>query len=166
MTTRITTGVFLCCGDKVLMMKRGLHKELGSGMWAGVGGHLDLQDIKNPRAIDFAETLYREVFEETGIEKSRIHSLKLRYIVVRKSGGEIGIVYHYFGKTDEEIPLPECDEGELHWKHKHEIPELAEYVMSGSVREALMHWFQNPESDKVYLVAVNTADNSAVISEI
>jgi len=75
MTTRIMAGAFLVCGDKVLLMKRGLHKEFGAGLWAGVGGHLEMDDIKNPRALDLIETCYREIQEETGIEKSDILNL-------------------------------------------------------------------------------------------
>ena len=92
MTTRLTAGAFLVCGNKVLLMKRGLHKELGPGLWAGVGGHLDLEDIENPRAIDLIETCYREVQEETGISRANIFKLQLKYIAVRKDSNEIALL--------------------------------------------------------------------------
>lgn len=163
LTTRITAGAFLTCGDKILLLKRGLHKELGPGRWAGVGGHMDMCDIKNPRALDLAETCYREVLEETGIEKSQIRNLKLRYIAVRKGGAEIRLHHHFFGELENEIPLPECNEGELHWKHKSEIHDL---YMTMSIKEALKHWINNPGSEGVYVVAVNPADDSAVVTEV
>jgi len=31
MTTRITSGGFLTCKNKILMMRRGMHKKLGPG---------------------------------------------------------------------------------------------------------------------------------------
>ena len=65
MVTRIMAGAFLSCKNRVLLMKRGLHKKLGAGLWANIGGHLDLEDIKNPRALDFAETCYREIWYDS-----------------------------------------------------------------------------------------------------
>ena len=162
-TTRITAGAFLSCGNKVLLMKRGLHKELGPGLWAGVGGHLDMCDITNPRALDLAETCYREVQEETGIDKSQIRNMKLRYIAVRKDGADIRLHHYYFGELEKEIPLPECSEGEFHWKDKNEILALP---MTTSGKEAVRHWINNPDIEGVYFIAVNPAGESAVISEV
>ena len=163
MTTRLTAGAFLVCGDKVLLMKRGLHKELGPGLWAGVGGHLDLEDIENPRAIDLIETCYREVQEETGISRADIFKLQLKYIAVRKDSNEIRLHYHYLGEVEKEIPMPECSEGEFYWIDKSELLDLP---MSTSVKEAIRHWVHNPCNDAVHIVAVNTAGDSAVISEV
>jgi len=163
MVTRITAGAFLVCGSKVLLMKRGLHKELGPGMWAGIGGHLDMRDITDSRRLDLAETCYREVEEETGIAKSNIRNLKLRYIAVRRVGSEIRMHYHYFGEIKNEISLPKCDEGEFHWVEK---CNLADLPMSTSVKEAVRHWVASPDENRVYLIAVAPEGNTAVVSEI
>ena len=136
MVTRITAGAILECGSKVLLLKRGLHKKLAPGLWAGIGGHMELSDIENPRALNLIETCYREVYEETGIEKSSIKNLKLRYIAVRKVDGEISWHHHYIGELDAEISLPDCDEGELHWVDKRDIIDLP---MTTLVKEALRH---------------------------
>lgn len=163
MTTRITAGAFLVCGEKILLMKRGLHKKLGAGMWAGIGGHLELRDIENPRALNTLETCLREVREEAGIEKEAIRNLRLRYIAARKADGELRLHYHYFGELEKEIPLPFCDEGEFFWVAKAEVRELP---MTTSVGAAVRHWLENPESSAVFFVAVNPAGDSATISEI
>jgi len=160
--TRITAGAFLSCGDKVLLMKRGMHKELGPGLWAGVGGHLDMCDIENPRAIDFVNTCYREVEEETGIARTDIRNLTLRYLAVRKDGNEIRLHHHYFGELEKAIVLPVCDEGEFFWVDKDKISSLP---MSTSVREAITHWINNP-GDGVYFIAVCPDGESAVVSKI
>jgi len=163
MTTRITAGAFLVCGNKVLLMKRGLHKKLAPGLWASVGGHLDLCDIKDPRALDFAETCLREVYEETGIEKSEIHRLKLRYITALKKIEEISLIYHYFGEVADELPLQKCDEGEFHWIEKKDILDLP---MSAVVKEVLRHWLTTPDSDNIFFVIVNLLENSIFISKM
>jgi len=163
MITRITAGAFLACGNKVLMMKRGLHKELAPGMWAGIGGHMDFSEITNPRALNLMETCYREIYEEAGINKADIFCLKLRYIAVRKDGNEIRAHYHHMGRVERELPLPKCEEGELHWVDKKDIAGLP---MTTTVKKAVLHWLTNPENDEVYLVAVNKTNDGAIISEL
>ena len=161
--TRITAGAFLTCGGKILLMKRGPHKQLSPGLWAGVGGHLDMEDIQNPRALAFIETCYREIREETGLTRADIHGLKLKYIAMRKYGDEIRLHYHFFGQLAEEIPPPACDEGEFFWVAKDDISALP---MATSVKEALKHWLANPGGDAVYLVAVSPVGDSATVLEV
>jgi 8-oxo-dGTP diphosphatase len=163
MVIRITAGAFLFCGSKVLLMKRGLHKKLAPGMWAGVGGHLERGDVKNPREIEIVQTCYREIFEETGIEKSKIRNLALKYVAIRNVENEVRLHHHFFGELEDEINLPQCDEGELFWVEKKEIHKLP---MTTTVKEAVVHWLENPESKSIYAVAVNAQDDSATITEI
>jgi len=163
MVTRITAGAFLYYTDKVLMMKRGLHKKLAPGLWAGIGGHMEIGDITTPRALDLIETCYREVQEETGITKPDIKNLKLRYIAVRKVDDEIRLHYHFMGKVETKIPLPTCEEGELHWVDKKDICNLQ---MTTSVGQAIKHWLANPGSDEIYMVAVNKTGDGATILEL
>lgn len=152
MKTRITAGAFLTYGEKVLLMKRGLHKKLGAGKWAGVGGHMEIADIKDPRALKLKKTCLREIKEETGIKKSGIKNLKLRYIAIIHVEDEIRIHHHYTGELYEEIPLPKCDEGEFYWKYKSEITDLP---MSTSVKKAITHWLDNPDDDNIYVIAIH-----------
>ena len=163
MTTRITSSAFLAHGDTLLLMKRGLHKKLGPGMWAGIGGHMELDEITDPRALDLTETCLREIAEEAGIARTGIHNLRLKYISTRKVDREISLHYHHIGELHTKIPLPRCDEGEFHWVHKNDIPDLP---MSVSVGEALRHWLATPENDEIYLVAVNKSGDSAKVLEL
>ena len=163
MITRMTAGAFLSCGDKVLMLKRGLHKELGAGLWAGIGGHLEMDDITNPRSLDFTATCYREVYEEIGIAKKDIHNLKLRYIAVKKDSDEIRIHHFYFGELESEVSLHECNEGELHWVSREKLLELP---MTASNKEVLKHWVNALGDERVYFIAISPQGDSVVVSEI
>jgi 8-oxo-dGTP diphosphatase len=165
MHTRLTASAFLTCGGKILLMKRGLHKELGPGLWAGIGGHLDMCDIANPRAIDLTETCYREVFEETGIPREDIRELTLKYVTMRydKDGEEIRSNYYFMGKLEREMPLPDCDEGELHWV---DIGDIDGLTMINPAKYALTHWLENPDRDRVHLVITNAAGDRAEIVEL
>jgi len=152
MLTRITANAILTHGSKVLLLKRGLHKELAPGLWAGIGGHIDNSDVENFRAINLIETCYREVREEAGIGRADIHGLKLRYIAVRKTDTEIRWHHHYLGELETEIIPPHCEEGELHWVSKTDIPTLP---MTASVKEPLKHWLANPNCEDTVLFIVD-----------
>jgi len=149
--------------DKVLLLKRGLHKKIAPGFWAGVGGHVELSDFEDPRALDLSETCYRELVEETGIDKAEIQNLKLRYVSVRKAETEIRYIYHYFGEVATEFELPKCNEGELYWVDRARVFELP---MTVSVSTPLAHWLENSEDSEIYLIAVDKENASATILEI
>ena len=163
MVTRLTAGAFLMFKDKILLMKRGLHKKIAPGEWSGIGGHMDIEDITNPRELNLAETCYREVQEETGIAKHDIINLKLKYIATRKVGEEIRIHHLYFGEVKNELELPECEEGELHWINKKDISDLS---MSLSIKTVLNHWISAPYNDKMFIIITNQAGDSAEILEL
>jgi len=163
MTTRITAGAFLVSGNNVLLIKRGLHKKLAPGLWAGVGGHMELNEIIDPRALNLMETCYREVQEETGITKSDIKNLKLRYIVIRKLGTDIRFHHFFMGEVKTKMPLPECEEGELHWVDMNDVCDLH---MSESVKPVVKHWAANLDSDEIFMIAINKTCDKATISTL
>ena len=152
-TTRLTAGAYLTCGDKILLMKRSLHKKLGPGMWAGMGGHMEPADITDPRALDMMQVCLREVQEETGITPDNIHNLKLRYITMRKSPDrpEVWINYAYFGTLASEIPPPTCDEGIFHWVNMQDILALP---MTNVIKETLRHWLTAPNGEGLFLLTM------------
>lgn len=96
-------------------MKRGDEVKIMPGFWSGVGGHLECEEINNPRAA-----CLREIYEETGIRENQISDLKLKYIVLRRWFDEIVINYMYFGKTITSHVI-ENDEGTLHWVNKDSV---------------------------------------------
>lgn len=102
---------FLLSDDKFLMMKRAENRVFNPGIWAGVGGHLEKEEISNP----FASCL-REIEEETGLTSNDISGLKLRYIIHRLSSknNEIRQQYVYFGNALRR-EVTQTDEGQLHW---------------------------------------------------
>jgi len=153
MNLRLLAGAFLVYEHEVLLLHRGLHKELAPGMWSCIGGHMESNELNNPLA-----TCYREVEEETGIPKSAIENLALRYITTRKTGNETRIVFYYFGKTSHRCCLSECNEGELSWTSLDDMPNLP---MSFSVKEISNHWLKNQDSDIVMLCGINK-ENDAV----
>lgn len=123
---------FLLHENKILLIKRGDHKSIGPGKWFGVGGHIEPEEINNPYAAAF-----REIFEETGIERNQIEDLELKYIVYNPIGSEI-IINHIFFGNPSITEVVEGDEGALHWVDRSQAIERIEIP---AVRLALESYF-------------------------
>lgn len=100
---------------KWLMLHRTVKKhDVNHDKWIGVGGHFEKDESPE-------ECLLREVREETGYT---LTSWRFRGIVTFVSGGGVTEYMHLFtadGFTGDPIP---CDEGELEWVDKSDVPAL------------------------------------------
>lgn len=113
----LATALLFNSRNELLMMKRSPNRTLSPGLWAAVGGHVEPEEIADPRA-----TCLREITEETGIEAYEIVDLKLRYVLIRQNGNEIRQQFFYAGKTDIN-PRITTTEGELYWIPQEEVLE-------------------------------------------
>lgn len=113
MTT--TTLCYIENEGKYLMLHRVKKKnDINEGKWIGVGGHAEGQEAPE-------ECLVREVKEETGLI---LTSYRFRGVVTFISDAceaELMCVFTADGYTGE---LIECDEGDLCWVDKAEVPKL------------------------------------------
>jgi len=101
--------------DELLMMKRSPLRTLSPGLWGAVGGHMEPDELNDPRAA-----CMREVFEETGLTEGDIAELELRYVLLRLNGAEIRQQFFYIGRTNCD-PRVATSEGELHWVARAEV---------------------------------------------
>ena len=113
MTT--TTLCYIENEGKYLMLHRVKKKnDINEGKWIGDGGHAEGQEAPE-------ECLVREVKEETGLI---LTSYRFRGVVTFISDAceaELMCVFTADGYTGE---LIECDEGDLCWVDKAEVPKL------------------------------------------
>ncbi|MBO5597554.1 MAG: 8-oxo-dGTP diphosphatase [Oribacterium sp.] len=111
----LTTLCYIEKDDKYLMLHRTKKQnDLNHARWIGVGGKFEKDESPE-------ECLVREVKEETGYT---LTSWKYRGIVTFISGRAESEYMHLFtadGFTGEQT---ECDEGELKWVSKSEVPKL------------------------------------------
>jgi len=165
MHTRILIGAFLTYQNKVLLMKRGLHKKIAPGLWSCIGGHLEAEEIINPRQINHTAAIYREIKEEANIDEKDILNLDLRYISMRidKDDNEIRAAYYYIGKVTQEFEPPYCDEGVFYWT---DIKDIIDLPMSFSIKEIVKHWVNNPESNNIFLFGINKNNNQSTVVEL
>lgn len=154
MYTRLMATAFLFNDDKILLMKRSAERKLAPGLWAGVGGHIEPEEMNNP---ELACT--REIYEETGIERENLYDLELRYILLRQKGTEVREDFIYFGKTVKQ-ELEQTEEGELHWIESDLVKTLE---MPMIIYEMLNHYFQiGINNDEKYIGILTTkTDNRA-----
>jgi len=158
-------GAFFTYQNKVLLMKRNMDRALAPGMWSCIGGHLEPEELSNPRKIDNISAIYREIKEEAGISHEDVVNLDLRYITVniKYAENEMRTVYYYIGKVKYEFEPPYCNEGVFHWV---DIKDIIDLPMSFSVKEIVKHWVNNPENKNVYLVGINKDNNKSAFIEL
>lgn len=134
---------FLINNDDFLLLKRSESRKFAPGVWAGVGGHVEPDEINSPYVA-----CTREIFEETGISEGNIEGLRLHYIILRRSDNEIRISYVYFGHSNTRVII-DSDEGKLSWIHKDDLFQRNLSVMN---KVALSHYINNESTDGKVLV--------------
>lgn len=111
----LSTLCYLEQNGKYLMLHRTRkEKDVNKDKWIGVGGHFEKEESPE-------ECLVREVREETGYT---LTSYRFRGLVTFVSGDGITEYMSLFtadGFTGQETA---CDEGELQWVDKKDIPRL------------------------------------------
>lgn len=112
---KMTTLCYIENNDCYLMLHRTKKKkDVNKDKWIGVGGHAEGNETPQ-------ECLLREVKEETGLS---ITSYKFRGLITFISDeyeAEMMCLFTADGYTGELIT---CDEGELEWVKKSEVPQL------------------------------------------
>ena len=137
-------NAFLWHGDRLLLMKRASHKRIWPDKFAGVGGKIEAGE--NP-----IDACYREIEEETGLDRTSITSLKLLYITIRQTDGELRQNYHFFGTTNS-ADVVNTDEGQLMWLDEREIDNL-DFVITA--KTVLDHYLSKNRINKILYVATS-----------
>lgn len=115
MKSPLTTLCYLEKDGMYLMMHRTKkEQDISQGKWLGVGGHFE----KNESPED---CMKREVWEETGYTPL---AWQLRGLVTFITDTTEAEYMHLFTVTAWEGELHECNEGDLVWVKKEEVPQL------------------------------------------
>lgn len=90
-------------------------------VWVGsAGGHFEEFELNDAKAC-----IIRELKEELNVSEDMLENIKLRYVTLRRTKGEIRLNYYFFGdlKTNENISF--CsNEGVIRWFDKSELKSL------------------------------------------
>ena len=127
---RNMTGIYLVRDDEILLLYRQGSKVVNNLWIASAGGHFEEWELNDPRAC-----VLRELKEELSITKEMLMDLQLRYVALRRTGGEIRQNYYYFARLDDDFRGElSSGEGILKWVRldevmKLEMPFTAKYVL-------------------------------------
>ena len=111
----ITTLCYIDNNNQYLMLHRTKKpNDINEGKWIGVGGHVERDESPE-------ECLVREVREETGLTLTAYKFRGLVTFVNNKCESELMCVFTADGYTGELIT---CNEGELRWVDKTQVPNL------------------------------------------
>ena len=114
---KLTTLCYIEKDDKYLMIHRIKKKhDVNTDKWIGIGGKFE-------RGESPEDCILRETKEETGLTLTSYRLRGVLTFVYNDDDAEMEYIFLYTadGFTGE---LIECDEGELAWVDKEEVPEL------------------------------------------
>ena len=147
---RNMTSIYLCRGDKFLLLYRMGSKVIGNSYTGTAGGHMEESELNDPRAC-----VLRELQEETGLTEQDVENLKLRYITLRLKNGEVRQNYYFFGElaahVDAEVLT--SNEGKLQWFEASEIEKLN---MPHSAKYMWLHYFKTGQYTECIYGGVTT----------
>ena len=155
-TTRIMTSAFLFSESDILLILRSADRTLHPNRWTGVGGHIEPQEINNPTA-----SCFREVLEETGIQKNEIEDFNLRYIILRQRNTEIRQQYVFFGRSKTRR-LGNTNEGVLHWVAQSDLFSLD---LVPTTRLLLEHYFSSASMRYRKVISWDTGAKPTITSQ-
>lgn len=108
---RNMTSIYLSCDDKMLLLYRQGGRVVNNVWVSSAGGHFEENELNNPEAC-----VLRELEEELSITKDMIKDLRLRYVTLRRTKGEIRQNYYFFAELPDGMEMNlSSDEGELKW---------------------------------------------------
>lgn len=145
---RNMTAIYLQHESKILMLHRHGSKVVDN-LWVGsAGGHFEEYELNDAKAC-----VLRELEEELGITENMLDDLKLRYVSLRRTNGEIRQNYYFFAELREDMELT-SNEGDLQW---FSLEELADLKMPFSAQYMMEHYVRvGRYDDKVYVGVANT----------
>ncbi len=114
-------------------------------VWIGsAGGHFEEKELNDARAC-----ILRELKEELNIPEMWIDHLKLKYITLRRTKGEIRQNYYFFADLKDEVDCEfESNEGILKW---YDYKDLLSVKMSFTSRFVIDHYLkQGIQNDFMY----------------
>ena len=149
MTLTVLTGIFLTFDGAILMMKRNENRAIAPGLWSIPGGHVESGELARP-----VDACLRELWEETGYLPEEIEGFALRYLAHVYSGVQVQVFFDFAASAKRRKPLPESDEGSLHWIPFEEVLDL---IMHPAMRLVLEHFLSRPADTGPHFCAIRAA---------
>ena len=152
MLLRPMTAIYLTRGEKILLLYRIGSRVVGNSYTGSAGGHIEMEEYRDPRAC-----VLRELQEETGLTEEQLEGLALRYITMRNKNGEIRQNYYYFAALKDGVEVHNSTEGRLEW---HDLTTLDALPMPVTARHVVDHYRSVGRFDNKLYGGVTTQEGS------
>lgn len=141
---RNMASLYISKGDKMLLLYR-QGSRVVNNLWIGsAGGHFEADELNDARGC-----VLRELQEELGITENEIENLRLRYVTLRRSKGEIRQNYYFFADLKEGVEEGFfSNEGVSRW---FPLSELTSLEMPFTAKYVVEHYLDvGSKTDVVY----------------
>lgn len=141
---RNMASIYISKGSKMLLLYR-QGSRVVNNVWIGsAGGHFEENELNDAKAC-----ILRELKEEIQLNENQICNLRLRYITLRRTKGEIRQNYYFFADLIDDV---ECEivsnEGTLKW---FDYKELSSIEMPFTSRFVIDHYLKvGVQNDLMY----------------
>ena len=135
MKLRNMTGIYLSCNGQMLLLYRQGGRVVSNQWIASAGGHFEPEELNDPKAC-----VLRELKEELNLTEDDLDGMRMRYIALRNTKGEIRQNYYFFADLKpEHYSLFTSNEGKCRWVDyadimDYDMPLTARYVMDHYLR--------------------------------
>ena len=135
MKLRNMTGIYLSCNGQMLLLYRQGGRVVSNQWIASAGGHFEPEELSDPKAC-----VLRELKEELNLTEDDLTGMRMRYIALRNTKGEIRQNYYFFADLKpEHYSLFTSNEGKCRWVDyadimNYDMPLTARYVMDHYLR--------------------------------
>lgn len=150
MQLRPMTAIYLTRGEQILLLYRIGSRVVGNSYTGSAGGHIEPEEYRQPEAC-----VLRELQEETGLTADTLKNLKLRYITLRNTKGEVRQNYYYFAELKDGFTVNDSNEGRLEW---HDLSALDGLPMPVTARQVVDHYIHTGRFTDVLYGGLTTAD--------
>ncbi len=133
MKLRNMTSLYLLDGEGLLCLYRRGSRVANNKYVGACGGHFEDWELNDPHGC-----ILREMKEELGLEGEDLEDLRLRYVTLRQTQGELRQNYYFFARLKTPRVLSST-EGDLRWVPFEEIPGLDMPVSAGHM---LLHYLR------------------------
>ncbi len=144
---RNMTSIYLLDGDRILLLYREGSRVANNKWVSSAGGHFEENELNDAKAC-----VIRELNEEISLNENDIENLKLKYITLRHTEGEIRQNYYFFAqiKSSNKKEIT-SNEGNLKWFNKDDIINLN---MPFTAKYVLEHYFETGINNDIIYGAV------------
>lgn len=155
----IRSVIVLFHGDDLLLLQRGHWKKFAPNRWTGLGGK-----VEPGEESDLAESAWREVSEETDLQRDEVFDFRVRRFLIFSSPHEGPVCLVYVTGWTSTRRVPACNEGSLRWVRREDLGSLD--IIENTARVLPFLIADSAAQDQSIHCGVATYDHAGTLQDI